>query len=104
MKEAFIHKLAKHAGSLQMALWSSIFCVVWIGICIVYNILHGEAFNKALEGYDFHRVHESHLVAYAFISKVLNEDGGIVLTTDNVKIPISRRRKNDFQTWLKGFL
>ena len=61
-------------------------------------------FSQVLKGYDFHRVHESHLVAYAFISKVLNEDGGMVLTTDGVKIPISRRHKNDFNVWLKGFL
>ena len=60
-------------------------------------------FNELLEDYDFYRIHDSHLIAYSHISKVLNEDGGVVLTTDGIKIPISRRRKNDFQVWLKGF-
>ena len=63
-----------------------------------------KSFNELLEDYDFYRIHDSHLIAYLHISKVLNEDGGVVLTTDNIKVPISRRRKNDFQTWLKGFL
>lgn len=63
-----------------------------------------KSFSELLEDYDFYRVHDSHLIAYSHISKVLNEDGGIVLTTDNIKIPISRRRKNDFQAWLKSFL
>ena len=62
-----------------------------------------KSFNELLEDYDFYRIHDSHLIAYSHISKVLNEDGGVVLTTDGAKIPISRRRKNDFQVWLKGF-
>jgi two-component system LytT family response regulator len=60
-----------------------------------------KSFNELLEDYDFYRVHDSHLIAYSHICKVLNEDGGVVLTNDNSKIPISRRRKNDFQAWLK---
>jgi two-component system, LytTR family, response regulator len=46
-------------------------------------------------------VHDSHLIAYYHINKVLNEDGGIVITSSNERIPISRRRKSDFQDWLK---
>ena len=63
-----------------------------------------KSFSELLEDYDFYRIHDAHLIAYSHISKILNEDGGIVLTTDGVKIPISRRRKNDFQVWLKGFV
>lgn len=63
-----------------------------------------KSFNELLEDYDFYRIHDSHLISYAHISKVLNEDGGVVLTNDGHKIPISRRRKNDFQVWVKGFL
>ncbi len=62
-----------------------------------------KSFNELLDEYDFYRIHDSHLISYAHIAKVLNEDGGVVLTTDGNKIPISRRRKNDFQAWLKGF-
>ena len=63
-----------------------------------------KSFSELLEDYDFYRIHDAHLIAYSHISKILNEDGGVVLTTDGIKIPISRRRKNDFQAWLKGFL
>ena len=61
-------------------------------------------FSELLEDYDFYRIHDAHLISYAHISKVLNEDGGVVLTDNGIKIPISRRRKNDFLVWLKGFL
>lgn len=63
-----------------------------------------KSFAELLEDYDFFRIHDSHLISYAHISKVLTEDGGVVLTSDGNKIPISRRRKNEFQDWLKGFM
>lgn len=60
-------------------------------------------YQEVLEEYDFYRIHDSHLVSYFHISKVLNSDGGVVLTTDNSQIPIARRRKTEFMDWLKNF-
>jgi two-component system, LytTR family, response regulator len=60
-----------------------------------------KSYQELLEDYNFFRVHDSHLIAYYHIHKVLNEDGGVVLTSSNERIPISRRRKSDFQDWLK---
>lgn len=60
-----------------------------------------KSFQELLEDYNFFRVHDSHLIAYYHINKVLNEDGGVVITSSNERIPISRRRKSDFQDWLK---
>jgi two-component system, LytTR family, response regulator len=59
-------------------------------------------FQELLEDYKFFRVHDSHLIAYHHILKVLNEDGGVVVTSSSERIPISRRRKTDFQDWLKS--
>jgi two-component system, LytTR family, response regulator len=58
-------------------------------------------YQELLEDYNFFRVHDSHLISYFHIQKVLNEDGGVVLTSSNERIPISRRRKTEFQDWLK---
>jgi two-component system, LytTR family, response regulator len=58
-------------------------------------------YQELLEDYNFFRVHDSHLISYYHIQKVLNEDGGVVLTSSNERIPISRRRKTEFQDWLK---
>jgi two-component system, LytTR family, response regulator len=59
-----------------------------------------KSFQELLEDYDFYRVHDSHVINYVHIQKILNEDGGIVVTSNNDRIPISRRRKSDFQEWL----
>lgn len=50
----------------------------------------------------FFRVHQSHIVNIDFITKVLKEDGGFVLMENNVKIPIARRRKEEFLELLKS--
>ncbi|MCU0324590.1 MAG: LytTR family DNA-binding domain-containing protein [Spirosomaceae bacterium] len=62
-----------------------------------------KSFQELLEEYDFYRVHDSHLVSYYHIERVLNKDGGVVLTSDNFEVPIARRRKNEFIEWLRNF-
>ena len=59
-----------------------------------------KTYQDLLETYNFFRVHDSHLINYSYINKVLNEEGGLVLTSTNDRIPISRRRKTEFQDWL----
>jgi two-component system LytT family response regulator len=44
----------------------------------------------------FFRVHQSHIVNTQFVKKVIKEEGEQVIMTDGMKIPISRRRKEDF--------
>lgn len=61
-----------------------------------------KTYQELLEDYDFFRIHDSHLIAHFHVQKVLNEDGGIVVLTNEVKIPIARRRKTDFLDWLKA--
>ena len=50
----------------------------------------------------FFRVHQTHIVNIDFITKVLKEDGGYVVMDNNVKIPIARRRKDEFLEMLKN--
>ncbi len=60
-------------------------------------------YQEVLEEYDFYRVHDSHLVSYFHIKRINNNDGGVVLTSDNTQVPISRRRKPEFMDWLKKY-
>ncbi len=45
---------------------------------------------------NFFRVHQSHIVNLHFVRKVLREDGGFAVLDSGVKIPIARRRKDEF--------
>jgi two-component system, LytTR family, response regulator len=60
-------------------------------------------YQELLEDYGFFRVHDSHIISYHHIRKILNQDGGLVQTTDNAQIPIARRRKQDFMEWMNEF-
>ena len=61
-----------------------------------------KTYQELLEEYDFFRIHDSHLVSHLHIQKILNEDGGIVVMSNEAKLPIARRRKSDFLEWLKN--
>jgi two-component system, LytTR family, response regulator len=60
-------------------------------------------YQEIFEEYDFYRVHDSHLVSYHHIKRILNNDGGLVLMSDTTQVPISRRRKAEFMDWLKKY-
>lgn len=53
-------------------------------------------FEEMLPEPEFFRIHQSHIINTSFIKKFLKEDGGYVIMSDDVKIPVSRRRKEDF--------
>jgi two-component system LytT family response regulator len=61
-----------------------------------------KTYQELLEDYDFFRIHDSHLIAHFYVQKVLNEDGGVVVTSNDIKLPIARRRKSGFLDWLKA--
>ncbi len=50
----------------------------------------------------FFRIHQSHIINIDFITKVLKEDGGFVVLENGSKIPIARRRKDEFLELLKS--
>lgn len=49
---------------------------------------------------EFFRVHKSYIVNLKHIRKVLKADGGAVLLSNGIKIPIARRRKEEFMKLL----
>lgn len=61
-----------------------------------------KTYQELLDEYDFFRIHDSHLVSHLHIQKVLNEDGGVVMMSNDIKLPIARRRKSEFLEWVKA--
>ncbi len=53
-------------------------------------------FEEMLPEPDFFRVHQSHIVNTSLVKKVIKEDGDQVVMADGAKIPVSRRRKEEF--------
>lgn len=53
-------------------------------------------FEEMLPEPDFFRVHQSHIINTAFVVKVLKGEGDHAVMKDGEKIPVSRRRKEDF--------
>ena len=59
-------------------------------------------FEQLLPEEEFFRPHQSHIVNLAHIKKIIREDGGYLLMDGNSKIPISRSKKEDFLSLVKG--
>ncbi len=57
-----------------------------------------------LDATSFFRTHQSHMVNLNYVKKILKDDGGLILLQDNSKIPLSRRKKEDFLTELMSFI
>ena len=53
-------------------------------------------FEEMLPEPDFFRVHQSHIVNTFFVKKIIKDDGDQIVMEDGVKIPVSRRRKEEF--------
>ena len=53
-----------------------------------------------LANYSFLRTHQSHLINSAFIKSWLKEDGGSLLLTDGIKIPISKLNRDKIREML----
>ena len=50
----------------------------------------------------FFRVDRSHIVNCQHVKKILREDGGYAVMSDGSKVPIARRRKDEFMNILNG--
>ncbi|MBL7794703.1 MAG: response regulator transcription factor [Saprospiraceae bacterium] len=69
--------------------------------CLVSrNLKH---FEQMLPGPCFFRLHQSHIINIAFVRQFVNDPGcGLAIMQDGARIPVSRRRKDDFLGVLKG--
>ena len=61
-------------------------------------------FAELLQPHDFVRTHQSHLVNLQFVKSYLKEDGGMLLLTNQNKIPISRQNKDKIRDELNKSL
>ena len=61
-------------------------------------------FEDLLHGHDFLRVHKTHLVNLNHVSAFLRNDGGELLLTNDERVSVSRRRKDEVVKRLKQFL
>lgn len=50
--------------------------------------------------HQFMRVHQSHIVNLQHVVRYLPEDGGMVVTSTNTKLPLSKSKKDEFMNWL----
>lgn len=53
-------------------------------------------FEEILPEPAFFRIHQSHLVNTGRVKKYLKDDGGYVVMPDGAKLPLARRRKEEF--------
>lgn len=58
--------------------------------------------EKKLPTNIFHKCHRSHLINISKVKKYLHQDGGIIILTDNIEIPISNSKKNEILSLLKN--
>lgn len=59
-------------------------------------------FEELLKEYGFFRTHHSYLLNKNFVQKYVKDDGGYVLTEADYKVPVSRRKKTEFLSWLRS--
>jgi two-component system LytT family response regulator len=57
--------------------------------------------EEMLDHLDFFRVHQSYLINFGQMKSYIRDDGGMVVMQDNSRIPISKRRKEEFLKRLK---
>lgn len=50
---------------------------------------------------DFFRVHQSYLISMGHMTSYIRDDGGIVVMRDGTRIPVAKRRKEEFLSRLK---
>jgi two-component system LytT family response regulator len=53
-------------------------------------------YEEILEGHNFFRIHKSHIINLAEISRYIKGEGGQVVMNNDATLDVSRRRKDDF--------
>ncbi|HEY8399674.1 MAG TPA: response regulator [Cytophagaceae bacterium] len=51
-------------------------------------------YEELLSGFDFVRIHKSHLINLRFVDKYVSGDGGYVIMEDGSQVEVARRRKD----------
>ena len=56
--------------------------------------------EEALQDTDFCRIHNSYLVNMKYVQKYIRGEGGEVILSNGINLPVSRTRKQEFLQWL----
>lgn len=59
-------------------------------------------FDSILSGYNFQRIHKSHLVNMNYLKRYVQTDGGYLVLEDGTKIPVANRKKEQLLATLKN--
>lgn len=59
-------------------------------------------FDNMLSGYNFSRIHKSHLVNMNYLKRYVQTDGGYLILEDGSKIPVANRKKEHLLSLLKS--
>lgn len=59
-------------------------------------------FDNMLTGYNFQRIHKSHLVNMNFVKRYVQTDGGYLILEDGSKIPVANRKKEQLLNTLRN--
>ncbi|HLA56751.1 MAG TPA: LytTR family DNA-binding domain-containing protein [Flavobacterium sp.] len=58
-------------------------------------------YEDLLTEHGFERIHQSHLINLSYLKSYIKKDGGYVVMADNSHLPISQRKKERLQEFLK---
>ena len=58
-------------------------------------------YEDLLSGQGFERIHQSHLINLAYLKSYIKKDGGYAVMADNSHLPISQRKKERLQEFLR---
>ncbi len=59
-------------------------------------------YEHLLEEYSFIRVHHSHLINFNYLKEYVKKDGGYAVMTDNSKVPVSFRKRNNLLDMIRS--
>ncbi len=59
-------------------------------------------FDNMLSGYNFQRIHKSHLVNMNYLKRYVQTDGGYLILEDGSKIPVANRKKEQLLITLRN--
>jgi two-component system, LytTR family, response regulator len=59
-----------------------------------------KSLEELLQGHNFMRIHQSHLINLKYLSKYIKGDGGDVVLSDGLMLPVARNKKQELTDYL----
>lgn len=58
-------------------------------------------YDDLLTGFGFYRVHKSHLINLSHIRRFEKQDGGFIVLTNDLRIPVASRKRDEMLEMLE---